>query len=191
MPEIPSIKGVAFLTTWSEAANLIDQEMVSREELVLRLDPDTLDIIGEKIEAGLWYPIKSVEQLANLVLEFAAGGDMQYLVEMGERGFERLLQRDSFHTFIETARRRGDRAGQTLIGLTDLLFNFGEWSFVGDSLDGFRIELREAEALGETLCWVCVGYIAALVSHVTTHPTQVTLDRTNPTCITFEGRRAT
>jgi hypothetical protein len=187
MSEGPSIKGVGLLNTWAEVNELIDLQMVSREELCLRLGSEALEILENKVEPSLWYPIEAIEQLVAIVVEFKAGGDMGYLLEMGERGFSRLIERQSFKTFVDSAAQHGQRAGQSLIGLTQLLFNFGEWKFVGDDLENFHIEIREASALGELLCWVAQGYATAILSYVTGAPCELALDCADPSCIVLRS----
>jgi len=186
---VPSIKGICVANAWSEVNLLIDQEMVSREELILRLNADALTIVDTKIEADLWYPVAAIEQLEAIVVEFRAGGDLRYLAEVGHRGFARLLERDGFARFMRAAAARGRQAGPTLVCLSALLFNFGDWRFSGD-LDAFTVEGRDAAALGEIVGWLAAGYLSAAVSFLTGAPCPVRQDRSDPARVCFVGGAA-
>lgn len=69
MADSPSTRGASFLHTWQELQSLIERELISRDELEVRLDVGALDLLDEKVEPDLDYPLDAVDQLVQLVLE--------------------------------------------------------------------------------------------------------------------------
>jgi GNAT superfamily N-acetyltransferase len=69
MAHVPSTKGASFLHTWEELQSLIERELISRDELEVRLDVEALAILDEKVEPDLEYALDAVDQLARLVVE--------------------------------------------------------------------------------------------------------------------------
>jgi len=69
MAHLASTKGASFVHTWEELRGLIDAELISRDELEVRLGVEALAILDEKIEPDLEYPLDAVDEIARLVVE--------------------------------------------------------------------------------------------------------------------------
>jgi hypothetical protein len=69
MADSPSTQGASFLHTWEELQSLIERELITRDELEVRLDVEALALLDEKVEPDLAYPLDAVDQLVQLVVE--------------------------------------------------------------------------------------------------------------------------
>jgi hypothetical protein len=188
MPEVPSVKGVNFLPTWERVKALAAENRVSRDELEARLEAEDLEILDGKPEPSFWYPLASIDRLGRILLDLEGGGCPEYYKIQGRRAAESLLARSSVKRVVEAALERGERAGQSLVGVASLVYSVGRWSFEGD-LREFRIELSEAEAFPELSLWAISGCAETLFQQIGDRGFEVNFTRPDPDLVIFRGRQ--
>ncbi|MCG8591327.1 MAG: hypothetical protein MJE66_18695 [Proteobacteria bacterium] len=188
--EGPAIKGLGLQGTWERVQELIDSGRVAREQVEQRLDPDELQLLGDKIEPSLWYPISIPDKLNRLLVLELFGGDESRLRELGSASAERIMSGDSgIRNFIEGASKHGERAGQVLTGLGPLSFNFGRFEYEG-VLDDFTVEWLEAEGLPDSMVHTTCGFLEALGARLAGHAVHVQASRPSLSRVIFRGRPA-
>lgn len=187
---VPSIKGVALQLAVEAVNRLLDEGRISREELEVRLDPEDLRILDQKVLPGMWYPIDSLGRLVQITAEEAHGrGGVDAVVDVGVEAAEKLFGSELYRTFVSTAEKWGRRAGPTLVRLAPLLCNFTRWSYETGSAGGYRFRVRvdEAGEFPEVLRFIAQGFIQYLAQRVDDHPVRVVSERPAPDRIVYTG----
>lgn len=165
MGDVPSVKGVAFQHGWERVRALIESGRIPMEELEFRLGSEGMELVDGKPEPSLWYPLVAADRLTELLIHIEGGGDREYARELGRQGLETVLGRGAVRGLLDGARRRGERAGHTLIGLAGLVYNFGMWSYRGEDLDRFEVVVQQASPFRTASLLAAAGFIEALVEH--------------------------
>jgi hypothetical protein len=190
MSETPSVKGVAFQAVWDRVTSLVESGRVADDLLELTLGKEGLALLEEKPQPSLWYPMAHADRLTDLVVKVEGAGNPAYAKSLGASGLEPVLSRDSMRSFIEDSMRRKDRAGHALIGLAGLVYSFGQWTYRGEDLRSFEIDLTEAASFPENSAFSASGFMEALVAFVTHEPICVSPLRRAPDHWEFVARPA-
>lgn len=189
--EAPAIKGAAIQGTWERLTSLVATGRVTREAFDLALEDQPLADLDGKIEPGLWYPIGFAARLAELVVQAEGGPPGELMREIGRATARRFAGQGAYKAFIESALRQGpERAGRSLIRISELVFNFGRWRLEGDSLAAFSVRIDDADALPETTRFSLAGFIEELAGYAVGSPVEVTTSRESPSRVRFDGRPA-
>jgi hypothetical protein len=186
----PSIKGSAIAAHMDDLRALVESGRLGQDELELHLEAQDIRLLDEKIEPSLWYPVDSADRIANLLAAQRGTDPVRYGKDMGRRSMQMVLAQEGIRRFVAGALGRGDKAGPALVGLASLVFNFGRWSFEGESLSSFRIVMSEAAALPATSLHSVAGFIEALSESVLHRRIQVSGTRVDEDRVVWEGRPA-
>ena len=119
-----------------------------------------------------------VDALTEIVAELEGGGTHDYYKAMGREAFEDLRERDAFRSFLETARNFSQLQGESLVKLAGLVYNFGEWSYHGQSPTRFVVEVRDATALAPFREWTATGFIEELFAFISSERIEEPPDET-------------
>jgi len=188
----PSVKGVVLQLAVDAVRQLLAQGRVRREALEVRLDPEDLEILEQKVLPGMWYPVASVGRLLEVSTQDAqARGGVQALVEVGARSASRLLDSELYGAFLATAKACGERAGPVLVRLAPLLLNFSRWSYHEGACPGrsFRVIVEEAGELPEILRFLAQGFILYLAERTAGGRVRLTSARPAADRIVYTGLR--
>jgi hypothetical protein len=187
--DVPSTKGVLIQHAVERIQGYLAGGRLSREELELRLAAEDLALFdGEKVIAGLWYPVARHHRLLDLIFE-VEGRSEPALVDLGRTAGEQMLRAAAFGAMFEAAARRGEgSAGALLVKLAELVLNFTKWRFLGPSLADFRIEVTEAREVSDHARHNVTGLIEVIGSHVLGRALGVTSERPQPDRILFHGK---
>jgi hypothetical protein len=188
MTDVPSIKGAGFQDTWEELNGHLQAGRTSREQVEVRLNPEALQIVDEKLEPSLWYPLAHVDAITEVNAAVTGDSGRDYYKGMGKQAFDRLMSRSSFKIFFEGAMANRERAGTTLIGLSGLVYSFGEWEWSGEELSNFTVEMTDATPMASFREFTAAGFIEALAAHTVGDRLQVTVARPTRDRIVFRGR---
>jgi hypothetical protein len=188
---VPSTKGILIQHAVARIQGYLDGGRLSRDQLEVRLAKEDLAFFGgEKVVAGLWYPVAQNHRLLDLVYEVEGGSD-EAMVELGRQAGEQILRAPAFGALFEAAARRRDAsAGPLLLKLAELVLNFTKWRFLGPSLDDFRIEVAEAREISDHARRTVMGLIEVLGSAVLGRTLSVTSERPERDRILFHGKAA-
>ena len=87
---IPSIKGAAFSSAPADLNRLLEQGRLCATDLELRLSPEAIAVLDQKINSASWYPIAIYAELVELLASAEAEGDrIAYWRGRGEKAAER------------------------------------------------------------------------------------------------------
>ncbi len=179
MATIPSIKGSIFAFAAEDLAKLVSVGNVPAAELARRLPPEDRAILDQPIQFTGWYPVAAYARVLEILLEHEGGGSIRYLKERGARSAERLIQAGIYAQMeylnrvqvqkAADAQQRFQAYGRDLRLLSTLsgsILNFSRWQPKPDPkhVDRYVIEVTEAEAYPELLCWTTDGWINRMAS---------------------------
>jgi hypothetical protein len=187
--EEASIKGVILLRSWGELNQLIDEGRITRQQLELRLSAAELQLLDEKIEASLWYPISAAASFGEIVGELTGNEGPAEWVQRGFAIAENILDNPNIGAFFDEAMRHGENAGAVLVRMSSLLLNFGEMSFEGD-LEAFCIPFKDAGPLPEVVRYSLQGVIHAFAERVVDSEVELESERLENGTIIFSGALA-
>jgi hypothetical protein len=150
---------------------------IQQADLENHLEAVDRDLIEQNIAASLWYPLDSYERIVQLVRQAEGGVGAEYWIRFGRENAEDVLASSAVQVFLKAARGFGPRAGIALIKLARLFFNFGEWSWEGDSLEKFKIEVSEAQYLSESVRLGALGFMLHLAQLFAGHEVRIVSER--------------
>jgi hypothetical protein len=183
-----AIKGAAVEAIVDLTHELLDSGRISRDQLEVELEPSDLGLLDSKLEPTLWYPIASAERIELFVAE-QLGRDIEEMMrEIGGAAARRILVQPGIRTFIEGARKHGERMGHILAGLGALVVDFGNWRFEGELFSEFQVRATEVEALPDTTRYATEGFIEVIAEELIERSTAVSSQRPSQSHVVFEVR---
>jgi hypothetical protein len=185
--ETAGLKGAGFAETWSRLQTLIREDRASREDLEDRLGKEALALVDAEPIPSLWYPVAAVDELTELVAFLEGPASPAYYRAMGARAFDELISRPAFATFVGTAQGFTARRGESLVKLAGLVYNFGEWSYKGETPTEFVVEVQNAAPMAEFREWTSAGFIERLMEHIANEPIRVTPERPTQNLLILRG----
>jgi hypothetical protein len=159
----PSVKGVAFQFVVNAIEGLLAEGKLERADLETKLAEEDLALLDGEIIPGLWYPIANFGRLLEFALE-VDGRPRETWPQVGFDAAEELFSAAAYRGLVDSAARRVDRSGFTLVHLVPLFLNFSEWSFEPEPGDGsvYRVEIAQAEPMPDSFVAVAQGMIEYL-----------------------------
>ena len=182
MSTTPSIKGTAFTKVVEDVAKLLATQALTRAEAERWMQPDDFALLERGVQAARWYDIRVYERMSKLLLDVEGHGDTSYLRERGRQTAKRLLQAGVYAQLeylqrTEASRERDpaqrfEALGRDLRLLNTLsasILNFSKWNHVKEEQHArrYRIEVSEAAAFPEVLCWTTDGFVNGMAEHGT------------------------
>jgi len=203
MPTSPCIKGTVLVQVVEDIEQLLATGAVSGDGLEQWLRPEDLRILAEHPLASGWYPIETYARMNEFLRDVAGRGRDSYLRELGRRSARHFLA-SGYYQQVVYARRttlqatmdpeeRFEAFGYDLrifISLSTSILNFSRWTprVDPDHVLRYRIEVTEASALPEVLCWRSDGFINELAA-AHGHPELWRWERVAPDVIFFRMTR--
>jgi len=160
---LPCIKGLVLQPAVRRLEHQIELGKIGEPDLDAQLDAEDRWILEQRVAPTLWYPITSYERIVELVRAAEGGVGDAYWVRFGRENGEDVLESKAVSVFLRSARGFGPRAGIALIKLSQIFFNFAEWSFEGKTLESFTIDVRKATAMPDSVRLGTLGFIIHLV----------------------------
>ena len=179
MAAVPSIKGSIFAFAAEDLAKLVSVGEIPEAELARRLEPTDRALLEQPIQFTGWYPVAVYARILELLRQFEGDGSIAYLKQRGARSAERLIQAGIYGQMEYLNRVQVQKAadpqqrflafGRDLRLLTTLsgsILNFSRWQSKPhpEHADRYVIEVSEAEAYPELLCWTTDGWINRMAS---------------------------
>lgn len=187
---VPSVKGVVLRPLLSRVNRMLDQGKLDFAEAERRLTDDDWALLENEasVQSTLWYPIACQDRLLSVVRDCFGGGDDAVIVEFARETAAELLDTPTYAALVEGALRMGDRAGVGLVKISELVFSFSEWTYHGESLADFRVEVSNAGALPVTSQLAAAGFMAHLAERVLGRAVAITSRRPSPDRVEYRGR---
>ena len=120
-------------------------------------------------------------------MQVEGGGDPEYARELGREGLDSVLGRDSMKSLADGASSRRELAGHSLVGLSSLVYNFGEWTYQGDDLKRFEVRVTDASAFPMNSLLSAAGFMEALVDRLAGFRIHVSIERPDADSVVFEA----
>jgi hypothetical protein len=179
MAAVPSIKGSVFSTIVEDVRKALNGAGLSRSDATKWLEPTDLVLLDQAITIAGWYDIRSYDRMNALLLELVGGGSHEFFREQGRNTAKRLLDGGLYAQLEYLQRTQASKAtepktrfeafGRDLRLLTSLsasILNFSRWSTRPDpeSEQRYRIDVTEAAAMPDSLCWRSEGFINGMAA---------------------------
>ena len=195
---VPSIKGSAMSSLVEDVQRLVDEGRIAEELLAAGLAPEDFQILDEKVQAALWYPIESYRRLTELLLEIEGQGDPSYVIHRGELAGRRLFDSGIYVQLQHgeekaLAARRGEgsfreRDGRLMVSLSGAMFNFASWSYRVEGHESV-IEITDAADFPEVSRWAVQGFLQYTTSRLRGVPVVVESERPAPDRVVYRFDR--
>ncbi|MCA9512102.1 MAG: hypothetical protein R3E88_04560 [Myxococcota bacterium] len=160
----PALKGLAVRPAFDRVCEMRKRGAIDDGELASRLGPRHVGLVDSGVEAGLWYPIELQDRLLRIVSEVDGGGDDHYLVAFGRETARAVTHSAAMQWLIEGARALGPRAGRALVRMARVGFNFGTYTFEGDTMDQFVVRCTEVDPMPTSIGLNIQGFIEQVAS---------------------------
>jgi hypothetical protein len=198
---IPSIKGSTIAVAVADVNRLVEEGRISREEVEMRLEPDDLALVDEKIHVAGWYPVASYGRIADLLDDVEAGaeGHEAYLIRRGHATADRLFAA-GLYAQLERVKERVDNLDDARVfdphqvrltlSLWGSMVNFTRWHYEPDPADprAFTCEVSEAAGFPDALRFSNTGFLEGVFSRLAKAPVEVTSKRTGPDTFVYRAR---
>jgi hypothetical protein len=189
MATIPSIKGSVLQLQVSQVEELLEAGSLTRSELESLLEPQDLAILDSSVVASGWYPVDTWNRLAELLLERRWQGRVEDMrAESLETG-EEFISQKAYAGYLQQAARQEERAGEIITALSDLVFNFSRWHFIGSLHESWRIEVREAAPFSDAVLITIEAFFERVFSNVLGARVAVSTHRPEPDRVVLHGKR--
>ena len=187
------IKGTAIQALVADVNRLVQDGRLQLDDLEERLQPEDLEILGQKVQAALWYPFGTYERLTQLMLQVEGGGKIEYVVDRGRRAAARLRDSGIYAQLTSDRNKLGDRIGRIMVTLGPAMYQDTQWNFSFEhprNLTDFRIETRVPPDFPDMARYAAQGFIEYLSNFDRALPVIVSSERPSPSSIVFRGRAA-
>jgi hypothetical protein len=179
------IKGTAFRSVVEDIKRLIDAGELCPEDLARHLSEKDRGFLDCIVTPSGWFPIATYGHMLELLASEKGGGDaVGYLRRRGARAAEQLLS-GTYESLAAEARTWGPRVGQTMVGISKLLYNFMSWDFREVENEVFDVETRDAADFPETARYTAEGFLHWFAVHAAGRPMRVESRRPSPDRLIF------
>jgi hypothetical protein len=183
----PSIKGMVLLGYWAQLHSLLDGRRTSRDELTQRLEPRDIDAFDSKIEPSLWYPLEIAAHFSEEIDRITGDGGPETWTKRGTTIAHAILQNPNLASFLEGGMSRGTNAGPTLVKLSSLILNFGEFKWKGNP-KGFEIVATQVAPMPDVARYAIQGVIEVLAEKTVGARIPISSERPDPDTIIYSGQ---
>jgi hypothetical protein len=187
---VPSIKGTAYQSVVDDLRELVSEGRLSREEIEVRLAPEDLRALEEKVAPARWYPIASYLRMLEVLIEHeAAGAPEAYLFQRGARAAERLSAAGIYPQLEPKTAELGMRVGSLITSLAGAIYNFTRWRFEADADErGFRILIEDADEFPNVARFTAEGFVHWVTARISGRRCRVWSERPAPDRLVVSAR---
>ena len=189
---VPSIKGMAMQSAVVDVARLLQEKRVTPEELEVRLAPEDLRLLDDKLNPAAWYPIESYRRFVRVLVDKEAHGRVEeYLVQRGWRAAERIKGSGLYGQLDASRETWGARVGRIVVSIASVLYNFTHWKI--ELVEGdkpYRVIVDDARDFVDECRYTAQGFVAYASTLQGGAAVEVTSSRPTPDRVIYEVRRA-
>ena len=156
---VPSVKGSIFTSVSDDLKTAVAEGRLSPDDLDSFLDSKDRALLDSVVTAVSWMPIAAYGCMLELLARAEGAGRREaYLRDRGARAAERLLS-GTYESFDAGPGNWGQRAGELMVGIASVLYNFSRWSF-SESADGeWEIVVEDAAAFPDAAFHTAHGFL--------------------------------
>lgn len=183
------VKGTAIESVVADVRRLLEVGRVRREALEVRLEPEDLALLEEKLLPSQWYPLGTYGRLMQLLLDVEGNGRLEYLIERGRRAADRIRKAGLYAQLTADRERWGDRLGALMVTLGPQMYRDTAWSYeaVPDAGMHWVIEIQVPPSFPDVCRHATQGFIEHVASHAAGIPIRVSSERATPGRIVVRG----
>lgn len=186
-----AVKGTAITSVVEDVIRIVDEGLLAREQLELRLERDDLELLEQKLLPSSWYSLESHGRLTQLLLECEGRGSLEYLIERGRRAAERLRTAGLYAQLTMDPERWGERVGKMMMPLGPSIYRDTTWRIRQEGTGAqvrFEIEVEVPPSFPDVCRHPTQGFIEHAATHASGRPVQVTSERVSPSRMVFRGQ---
>jgi len=158
-PSVPSVKGSIFASVVADLKAAVGDGRLAPEELDSGLPDKDRALLDSVVTAVSWMPAGAYGRMLELLARVDGGGRREaYLRARGARAAERLLQ-GTYGSFDAGRGSWGKRAGELMVGIAGVLYNFTKWSFAETGPDTWEIVAAEAADFPDAAAHTAHGFL--------------------------------
>jgi hypothetical protein len=156
---VPSVKGSIFTSVVDDLKAALEEGRLSAEDLDARLDAKDRALMDSVVTAVSWIPVDTYGHMLEM-LALVEGSNQReaYLRDRGARAAERLLS-GVYESFQVGAGNWGSRAGELMVRIAGVLYNFSRWSFSETGPGSWQIVAAEAADLPDAAAHTAHGFL--------------------------------
>jgi hypothetical protein len=156
---VPSVKGSIFASVVADLNTAMEEGRLSREDLEGALDAKDRGLMDGVVTSVSWMPAATYGRMLDLLARVDGAGRREaYLRERGARAAERLLS-GTYEAFDPGESSWGQRAGDLMVGIAGVLYNFTSWSCSEIGPDEWEIVAAEAGDLPDSASHTAHGFL--------------------------------
>ena len=187
---VGGVKGTAIESVIADVNRLLEKRRITREELEVRLEPEDLELLEQKLLPSVWYSLGAYGRMTQLLFEIEGRGKLEYLFERGRRAAERIRQAGLYAQLTAARERWGDSLGSMMVTLGPAIYRDTNWVYrllAGGAEMRFEIEISVPESFPDVCRHTTQGFIEHAATHGSGVPVRMSSERVSPTRIVFQG----
>lgn len=182
---VASVKGSIFSSVVADLKAAIADGRLTQEEFEGELGGKDRGLMESVVTAVSWMPIATYGRMLELLARVDGAGRREaYLRDRGARAAERLLS-GTYGSFDAGPGGWGRRAGEMMVGIGGVLYNFTHWSFVQTGPDAWEIVAADASQLPDAACHTAHGFLQWYLDRTSEGQLRAQFLRTSPDRVTF------
>ena len=182
---VPSVKGSIFSSVVDDLKAALEEGRLEPEDLEAHLDAKDRGLMQSVVTAVSWVPIATYGRMLDLLAHVEGPKQREaYLHERGARAAERLLS-GTYGSFDVGPGKWGPQAGELMVGIAGVLYNFTHWSFSEVAPDAWEIVAEEAEDLPDAAGHTAHGFLDWYLERTSNGRIQSSLSRPTPDRLVF------
>jgi hypothetical protein len=182
---VPCVKGSIFASVVADLKTAVREGRLSQEELEGELGGKDRALMDSVVTAVSWMPAAAYGRMLDLLARVDGGGRREaYLRERGARAAERLLS-GTYGSFDAGRSSWGRRAGEMMVGIAGVLYDFTRWSFSETGPDSWEIVAAEAKDLPDAAAHTAHGFLQWYLDRTSDGRVQAELTRPSPDRVVF------
>lgn len=156
---VACVKGSIFASVVADLKAAVAEGRLSPEDLEAELDGKDLGLMDGVVTPVSWMPVATYGRMLELLARLEGAGQREgYLRERGARAAERLLS-GTYEAFDPGPGGWGQRAGELMVGIASVLYNFTRWSFRETGPDEWEIVAAEARDFPDAAAHAAHGFL--------------------------------
>lgn len=191
-----SVKGIFLAGAVATVRKAIREGRVAREQVELRLDPQDVPFLDEKVDISLWYPVETLGHFLDVLADVDAAADREEALRQIGRAAADMAAQTGRYRQLDPGRKAGSshsellRYGRLVTSVITAFYDFSRMSFGPDpeGTGAFQIDWYDVGELPESNRHCAQGFIEQVARHAADDRMVVDSARPSPDHIVFTLR---
>jgi hypothetical protein len=178
--DCPSVKGSIFNSVADDLRLALEEGRLDREDFEAGLTEKDRALLDDVVTAVSWMPMDAYGRMLELLAKVEGGsGREAYLRDRGARAAEKLLA-GTYQRFDAKPGEWGLKAGELMMGIATVLYNFTRWRFDEVAPGEWQIEVEDALDYPDAAAHTAHGFLDWYVNRASTSPVESRMSRPEP-----------